>query len=176
MPDQTCFDAVCYLQRYRDLSDQFRDNYEAAYRHWITYGIFEGRDASCHEETALSRCFNAECYINRYPDVAAWAQGDPAKAYQHWLKFGRMEGRNPSCSETETTTPDSGTITPPATPPATQPPGGSDIPNYEGGDIPDFEGGETPGSNNKTVWIAGAVLIGAIIWNNTRKKRRKKKH
>lgn len=40
-----CF--LCYQERYEDLNNLFRNNYNQLYDHYINNGIKEGRDASC---------------------------------------------------------------------------------------------------------------------------------
>ena len=60
------FDSDFYVNCYPDLKAAFGNDANAAYNHYLTYGIKEGRIAS--------PVFDAKAYIRNYPDLqdAIW--------------------------------------------------------------------------------------------------------
>lgn len=81
------FDAVYYADRYPDLKAAFGYDEAALFRHFITFGMREGRQAS--------EAFNVFAYRDRYPDLREAFGDDLPLYYQHYLRFGRHEKRNP---------------------------------------------------------------------------------
>ena len=85
MPDGTVFDAEYYADSYPDLKKAFGYNEKALYRHYMTFGLKEGRNGS--------KVLNVVAYRNAYPDLQA-AFGDKWDAYvDHYFTFGKSEGR-----------------------------------------------------------------------------------
>ena len=68
-----------------DLRNAFGENKMEYVKHFLRYGLNEGRRASNE--------FDPMFYKNKYPDLQK-AFGDHMKSYyQHYLQFGRFEGR-----------------------------------------------------------------------------------
>ena len=82
------FDADFYLSHYPDLRNAYGADHQAAFNHWTTHGIKEGRRAS--------REFDVSYYVNRYPDLYQAFRSDYAAALNHWIKYGIAEGRQGS--------------------------------------------------------------------------------
>ncbi|WP_251497143.1 hypothetical protein [Otoolea muris] len=79
------FDAEYYADSYPDLKEAFGYNERALYRHYMTFGLKEGRNGS--------KVLNVVAYRNAYPDLQA-AFGDKWDAYvDHYFTFGKSEGR-----------------------------------------------------------------------------------
>lgn len=79
------FDPVYYLNNYSDLKAAFGENQIAAFNHFISNGIREGRVASPK--------FDINSYRNRYPDLR-WKFGKNLLAYYlHYITNGLSEGR-----------------------------------------------------------------------------------
>lgn len=79
------FDAEYYLNNYNDLRNAFGTNYQAAYDHFMQYGIKEGRTASM--------VFDVRVYINTYPDLKSAFGTNYQAAYDHFVQCGIKEGR-----------------------------------------------------------------------------------
>ena len=79
------FDSDFYVNCYPDLKAAFGNDANAAYNHYLTYGIKEGRIAS--------PVFDAKTYIRNYPDLQAAFGDDYVAAYNHFLTNGMNEGR-----------------------------------------------------------------------------------
>lgn len=80
------FDADYYAAAYPDLQAAFGDDREALYRHFLQYGIAEGRQSS--------PALDVRAYRARYPDLEA-AFGDDWDAYiRHYADLGILEGRS----------------------------------------------------------------------------------
>lgn len=80
------FDAEAYVALYGDLQAAFGSDRNAAVRHWLDYGIYEGRVGA--------PWFDAGYYLSRNPDVeAAYGAGNYAGAVDHFVTFGAYEGR-----------------------------------------------------------------------------------
>ena len=87
-PDFT-FDAQFYLSLYPDLRNAFGTDQDAAWNHWNTFGLKEGRRASM--------AFDARYYLSIHPDVAQAVGADNYEAARdHWVSFGLAEGRRGS--------------------------------------------------------------------------------
>lgn len=79
------FDSDFYVNCYPDLKAAFGNDANAAYNHYLTYGIKEGRIAS--------PVFDVKAYIRNYPDLQAAFGNDYEAAYNHFLTNGMNEGR-----------------------------------------------------------------------------------
>lgn len=79
------FDPVYYSNRYKDLKDAYGDDEAALFRHFITYGMKEGRQAI--------DAFNVQAYRARYEDLRkAFGENLPLY-YQHYIRYGKAENR-----------------------------------------------------------------------------------
>lgn len=82
------FDPKFYLAQYGDLQNAFGDDYVAARRHYLEYGINEGRKTSF--------VFDPVYYVTNYQDLMN-AFGSNYKAITtHFLVYGINEGRQAS--------------------------------------------------------------------------------
>lgn len=79
------FDAKYYLNRYSDLKSAFGTDYAAALKHFVEYGISEGRRAS--------ESFDVTLYKANYPDLQELFGDDNIKYVDHYLDYGINEGR-----------------------------------------------------------------------------------
>jgi hypothetical protein len=80
------FDATWYLQHNADLLKAFGLNKEAAIKHWLTFGINEGRQASPN--------FSAKLYLQKYADVRASVGANNYQgAITHYILYGLKEKR-----------------------------------------------------------------------------------
>ena len=79
------FDAKYYLNRYSDLKSAFGSDYAAALKHFVDYGIGEGRRAS--------ESFDVTLYKANYPDLQELFGDDNTKYVDHYLDYGINEGR-----------------------------------------------------------------------------------
>ena len=84
------FDAKYYAEAYPDVVAVLGSDPAVLLNHYVTSGIYEGRDASA--------TFNASIYALANSDIAA-AYGDSLEAYvEHYLAFGAKENRI-ACNE-----------------------------------------------------------------------------
>ncbi|MBQ9233607.1 MAG: hypothetical protein IJ167_06185 [Lachnospiraceae bacterium] len=75
-----------YINKYSDIKRAFGGNPDGALKHFVTYGMNEGRQASEN--------FNVTYYKNRYVDLRN-AYGLNLKSYyMHYINNGRKEGRD----------------------------------------------------------------------------------
>ncbi|MGF7176548.1 M10 family metallopeptidase C-terminal domain-containing protein [Azospirillum doebereinerae] len=81
------FNPFTYLASNLDLVAVFGLDGEAARRHYINAGRFEGRATASFEPMA---------YLVRYPDLVGALGIDATAAARHYLSAGRFEGRSPS--------------------------------------------------------------------------------
>ena len=79
------FDANYYLNRYSDLKAAFGTDATAALKHFVEYGISEGRRAC--------EAFDVTIYKDNYPDLQELFGDDNAAYVKHYLNFGINEGR-----------------------------------------------------------------------------------
>ena len=79
------FDATYYANKYSDLKAAFGTDATKLYQHFITYGIYEGRQGCA--------AFSARHYLEKYSDLKNAYGNDYAKAIQHYLTHGYNEGR-----------------------------------------------------------------------------------
>lgn len=80
------FDAEFYYNTYPDLQVAFGMDEAALYKHYLNFGIKEGRFGS--EE------FNCYTYMNNYGDLRLTFAGDYLAYCKHYEEFGKEEGRN----------------------------------------------------------------------------------
>jgi hypothetical protein len=64
---------------------------EAAFAHYLSFGVNEGRDAG--EDHSIWHC---ESYLARYSDLSAAFGQNCEAAFDHWIDHGMGEGRNPT--------------------------------------------------------------------------------
>lgn len=87
LPDEV-YNYEYYKEKYADLETAFGDNEKLYYKHFLEYGIYEGR-SGCE-------AFNVSSYKNRYKDLQI-AYGENMMAYIiHYLEYGIEEGRDGS--------------------------------------------------------------------------------
>ena len=79
------YDFYFYIDRYSDLQGECEDNDVAAIKHFVNFGMAEGRQASAD--------FSVKVYKNRYPDLRTALGGDLKAYYLHYLSNGIGEGR-----------------------------------------------------------------------------------
>jgi hypothetical protein len=79
------FDAKYYASRNPDVVRAFGTNKAALYRHFIRYGLREGRAGNLMYDPVFYRVV--------YADLNAKFGRDTAQYIQHYLKYGRKEGR-----------------------------------------------------------------------------------
>lgn len=79
------FNPTYYLSRYDDLRVAYGDDYDAAFQHFLKYGMDEGRQG-CDT-------FNVYDYKENYSDLRD-AFGDDIHAYYaHYIRYGKAENR-----------------------------------------------------------------------------------
>lgn len=79
------YDYDFYINNYADLKRAYGNNKTAAFRHFINYGMKEGRQG-CAD-------FNVNSYKNKYSDLRAAYGNDLPKYYLHYIRYGKNEGR-----------------------------------------------------------------------------------
>ncbi len=80
------FDAKYYAEQYKDLKDAFGDNEEALYKHFVEYGLKEGRN--------MNPIIDIAKYRKQYEDLDK-AFGDNWDAYvEHYFNYGVKEDRD----------------------------------------------------------------------------------
>ena len=80
------FDATYYANKYPDLKAAFGTDATKLYQHFITYGIYEGRQGCAN--------FDVKTYLKKYSDLKAAYGNDYAQALNHYLVHGYKEGRS----------------------------------------------------------------------------------
>ena len=87
------YDASYYLNSYSDLQRAFSKSYgdvvltdcDALLRHFVNYGMSEGRQASAS--------FDVASYYNAYVDLRSTFGSNLRSYYLHYIEYGRGEGR-----------------------------------------------------------------------------------
>ena len=92
------FNANYYYLHNADLANAFGKDAQALFNHFISYGIYEGRQA-CES-------FNPLNYRNNYRDLDAAFGEDLSAYYAHYIKYGKAEGRSGVNINTPDTVPD----------------------------------------------------------------------
>lgn len=80
------YDRAYYNGRYPDLQGAFHGDPDSLIRHFVNYGMREGRQAS--------EDFNARIYKENYSDLRAAFGDDLPFYYLHYIAYGKKEGRN----------------------------------------------------------------------------------
>lgn len=79
------YDYDFYINRYNDVKTLYKDNDVAALRHFVEFGMKEGRCAS--------ESFVVETYKNKYPDLRNAFRKELTSYYIHYMQQGIKEGR-----------------------------------------------------------------------------------
>ena len=79
------FNANYYYVHNEDLANAFGKDASALFRHFINYGVYEGRQAS--------DAFNPMSYKDNYADLAAAFGDNISMYYTHYITYGETEGR-----------------------------------------------------------------------------------
>ncbi len=92
------FSSKVYLAKYADLRAAFGPtNYDAAIKHYMSYGKREGRTAlpsgPAVNPLLDSKVFNWTTYLDLNADLRAHGVTTEVAAVQHWLAYGVREGR-----------------------------------------------------------------------------------
>ena len=99
------FDVASYRKRYPQLSQEYGNDLDAYYEHYLLIGKVEGWDGSNSDSSNSSAVYNdvdysavfyAEYYLNHYPDLKTAFGNDSTKALQHFVEYGMKEGRQAS--------------------------------------------------------------------------------
>lgn len=80
------FDVDYYRVNNLELPEDILDNDEALFAHFVTCGIFEGREGW--------KDFNPSAYASAYPELKALYGNDIFKYYEHYAKVGKDNGFN----------------------------------------------------------------------------------
>ncbi len=80
------FDAQSYLNRYADVKAAYGNDEEAALKHFIQYGMKEGRQGN--------DTFVVQFYKMNYADLQKAYGNDWTKYYEHYIMYGAKENRN----------------------------------------------------------------------------------
>ncbi len=80
------FDADYYYSIHQDVANAFGKDNNALFNHFMTYGIYEGRQAN--------KEFNVEAYKDRYRDLSETFGSDIRTYYIHYILYGKAEGRS----------------------------------------------------------------------------------
>lgn len=80
------FDCNYYVNRYSDIKKAYNLDDEAVLRHFVNYGMKEGRQAK--------EAFNVQNYKNRYADLRKAYGNNLKNYYMHYMRYGVKEGRN----------------------------------------------------------------------------------
>jgi len=80
------FDPVFYSETHEDLRRTFRGDERELEKHWLRFGIEEGR--------ASSPVMNVEWYVAMNPDLqSSFGEENYRDALKHWIDHGLPEGR-----------------------------------------------------------------------------------
>lgn len=82
------FDKDYYISLYPDVKAAFGDDGNAVYKHFLTFGITEGRSPSAE--------FVLSVYKQNYPDLVQAFGDNNEKYYEHYVTYGKAEGRTAS--------------------------------------------------------------------------------
>ncbi len=87
------YDYNYYINKYPDIKKAFDLDDQAVLKHFVTYGMKEGRQGKAS--------FDVCSYKNSYPDLRAAFEGDIEKYYIHYINYGSKEGRNKTTGVTK---------------------------------------------------------------------------
>lgn len=79
------FNAKEYAAMYPDVYKAYGNNEKLLWKHFITYGIYEGR--------SVNENLNILAYSSAYPDLQMAFENDLMAYYKHYLRFGSKEKR-----------------------------------------------------------------------------------
>lgn len=79
------FDAKYYMEKYPDIMSAYNGDTGAAFAHFVSYGMKEGRQGNAN--------FDVTSYRNRYQDLRVSFGTNLPAYYLHYIYFGRSEGR-----------------------------------------------------------------------------------
>jgi hypothetical protein len=79
------YDANAYYNKYKDLQDAIGLDEVGLLKHFVEFGMKEGREASTN--------FKVQQYKNNYEDLRGAFGNDLKKYYMHYIIFGHAEGR-----------------------------------------------------------------------------------
>jgi len=79
------FNPTYYSNKYADLKKAFGSDEKKLFKHFIDYGMIEGRQASSN--------FNVRAYKNNYEDLRKAFGDNLPKYYRHYIEFGYTEKR-----------------------------------------------------------------------------------
>lgn len=79
------FDPAVYAENNQDIRQAFGDDADGLFRHWLKYGIYEGRIAS--------RVFDPKYYLQNNDDVIAVLGDGYVSAVFHFYQYGMSEMR-----------------------------------------------------------------------------------
>ena len=74
-----------YTNKYKDMKKVYGNDDIAVLRHFVTFGMKEGRQGSAD--------FNLNVYKSNSPDLIKVYGSDNARYYIHYIRFGKSEGR-----------------------------------------------------------------------------------
>lgn len=83
--DNAAFNASYYANKHEDVYKLYGDNAKALYDHFITYGIYEGRQSS--------EQFSILVYKENNKDLSDVFGDDLIKYYNHFIEYGVNENR-----------------------------------------------------------------------------------
>jgi hypothetical protein len=96
------FNVITYRNRYADLRSMFRNNLTSYYRHYLLYGLGEGRTANGSQTLVpisslggktYSSVYQYDSYLSKNPDINRKYSGDDIGALEHFVNYGMSEGR-----------------------------------------------------------------------------------
>ena len=93
------FDHIYYANANPDVKAAFGTNRDALYKHYVEFGIREGRAAKRISRSRLSSFgkngegFDAVKYANAYPDLKAAFGTNAGALWNHYVNYGVYEGR-----------------------------------------------------------------------------------
>lgn len=79
------YDFTYYCNKYPDIKEKYGSNKLAAIKHFVTYGMKEGRQAKS--------TFNVKSYAYKYYDLRKKYKNNLPEYYIHYIKYGKKEGR-----------------------------------------------------------------------------------
>ena len=82
---KSIFDLEYYKAQNPDVVAAFGDNYDILFKHFCTYGVFEGR--VCNEN------FDPAAYASAYSDLKEEFGSNILKYYEHYVSVGKAENR-----------------------------------------------------------------------------------
>ena len=80
------YDYEYYIEHNQDVKAAFGNDSDAVLKHFVNYGMSEGRRAS--------EGFDVNCYKNNYGDLRNAYGSDLKSYYLHYIRYGKNEGRN----------------------------------------------------------------------------------